>query len=147
LKKLGIVKDTFSANKNHSGLPRPKVEQLECIKDFGIKDDKFANKNLDRTVMIVGQIAYDIAKENNIQLKNGSLGENILLDFDPHILNKDNIISIGDVKLQLTYECSICNHLSCFDSKLPKLVENHRGLYCKILTNGIIKNNQEVFIL
>jgi hypothetical protein len=46
------VIDIFSAKKGQSGLPRPKVDKLELILDFGIKDDKFAGKDIDKAVMI-----------------------------------------------------------------------------------------------
>lgn len=144
MKKLGNVVDTFSAPKGFKGSVRPKVEKLEMIKDHGIKDDKFAAKDIERSVMIVGTIAYDIAKENNIELEHGSLGENILMDFDPHTLDVGDTIQIQDVKLQLTEECSVCSHLGVHDKRLPKLVAKHRGVYCKILDDGIIKKGQEI---
>ena len=84
MKILGEVLEVFSATKESSGLPRPKVESLNLIKDYGIEFDKFAEKNLDQTVMIVGLKSYELAKSFNIDLELGSLGENILLDFDPH---------------------------------------------------------------
>lgn len=85
MKILGEVLEVFSATKESSGLPRPKVESLNLIKDYGIEFDKFAEKNLDQTVMIVGLKSYELAKSFNIDLELGSLGENILLDFDPHL--------------------------------------------------------------
>ena len=42
IKDLGKVIATFSATKESSGLPRPKVENLNLIKDYGIENDKFA---------------------------------------------------------------------------------------------------------
>ena len=45
---LGKVLEVFSATKDSSGLPRPKVESLNLIKDYGIEFDKFAEKNLDQ---------------------------------------------------------------------------------------------------
>lgn len=138
MKTIGKVVEIFSANKESSGLPRPKVERLNLIKDFGIENDKFAGKKLDQTVMIVGQKSYEIAKDNNINLSFGSLGENILLDFDPHDLKVDDILYIGETQIQITQVCTVCSHLSVFGENLPKLLKNHRGLYCKILNSGII---------
>lgn len=144
MKTLGKVVDTFSAPKGFKGSIRPKVDELQMIKEHGIKDDKFAGKDVTRTVMIVGMKAYDIAKENSIDIGFGSLGENILMDFDPHTLNVGDIIQIEDVKLELTEECSICSHLGVHDKRLPKLVAKHRGVYCKILEDGIVKKGQEI---
>jgi MOSC domain-containing protein YiiM len=145
MEKLGIVKHIFSATKNDKKLPRPKKEQLEFIKDYGIKNDKFANKNLDRTVMIVGQIAYNLAKKEDINLEYGSLGENILVDFDPHDLDKDDTLYINGVELQRTEPCSLCTHLSRFDKRLPRVVQYHRGIYFKIKNGGIIHENLPIY--
>lgn len=141
---LGKVIGTYSAPKGFKGSVRPKVEKLNLIKDYGIENDKFAGKDFDRTVMIVGLKAYEIAKQNNIELEFGSLGENILMDFDPHSLNVGDIIQIDNVKLQLTEECTVCSHLGVHDKRLPKLVAKHRGVYCKILDDGIIKKGLDI---
>ena len=96
MKELGKVLKTFSATKESSGLPRPIVPMLNLIEDYGIQNDKFAGKKLDQTVMIVGVKSYEIAKENNIELTFGCLGENILLDFDPHSFQVGKELFIGD---------------------------------------------------
>ena len=140
MKKIGKVIEIFSATKESSGLPRPKVERLNLIKDFGIENDKFAGKKLEQTVMIVGIKSYEIAKSHNINLEIGSLGENILFDFDPHDYKVGDIFQIGECEIQITQICTVCSHLSVFGKELPKLLKKHRGLYCQILNSGIILN-------
>lgn len=143
MKNIGKVIEIFSADKNSSGLPRPKVENLDIIKGYGIKLDKFAGKDQDKSVMIVGMKAYDLAKENGISLEFGSFGENILFDFDPHSFKIGSILKVGEVELKITQACTICNHLSIFGKELPFLVKHHRGLYCRVLNDGkIVKNIQ-----
>lgn len=144
--EIGKVLETFSATKESSGLPRPKVDNLNLIFDYGIENDKFALKNLDQTVMVVGLKSYQIAEENDIDLVQGSLGENILFDFDPHEYKVDDIFYINDVQIQITQICTVCNHLSVFGKKLPKLLKSHRGLYCRILNGGRIEKNMKVKI-
>ncbi len=146
-KKLGYVVDTFSAKKGQSGLPRPKVDFLNAIKDYGIENDKFVLKDLDSTVMIVGTYSYKMALEFGIDLEYGSLGENVLLSFNPHELKVGDFIKIDEVILEITQKCTICNHLSVFDKKLPKVVKDCRGLYCKIIKSGKIHNGMNVSIL
>jgi len=141
---LGTVVETFSAHKGYVGKQRPIVNQLEMIYGYGIEHDKFAGKNENRSVMIIGQKAYHIAKEHGIILPSGSLGENILLDFDPHMLSIGTVFSIGDVEFEITQSCTICKHLSVFDERLPQLLAEDRGLYCKILNNGIVVKDTEV---
>jgi MOSC domain-containing protein YiiM len=144
MKNIGKVLKTFSATKESSGLPRPNVEELNLIVDYGIENDKFAGKKLDQTVMIVGIQSYEIANQNDIELEFGTLGENILLDFDPHIFEVGKQLFIEDSIIEITQVCAVCNHLSVFDKNLPLLLKSHRGLYCKIIKNGIIKENMIV---
>ena len=145
MNQIGKVIEIFSADKNSSGFPRPKIQQLDLIESYGIKHDKFAGKDENKAVMIVGLKAYNIAKENNIDLEFGSFGENILFDFDPHEYDIDSIFYINDIKLQVTQKCTICNHLAIFSDNLPFLVRKHRGLYCKILSGGIITKENIVY--
>ena len=146
MKTIGKVLKTFSATKESSGLPRPSVELLNLIEGFGIENDKFAGKKLEQTVMIVGMKSYEIALDNKIKLELGSLGENILLDFDPHDFAIDDEIYIGDSIIQITQICTVCSHLSVFGEELPNLLKSHRGLYCKILKSGIITKDMIVQI-
>jgi len=139
--------ELFSASKAFKGTVRPCVKHLDLIEGHGIKDDKFAGKNIERSVMIVGSIAYAIAQQNGIHLEQGSLGENILLNFDPHTLSQGEMIQIGNATLQITEKCSICTHLSAFDAKLPTLIQEHRGIYCKIIQSGMVTKASNVILL
>lgn len=147
LSKKGKVLATFSAKKGQSGLPRPMVKYLNIINGFGIENDKFAGVDQNKAVMVVGLKAYDIAKQNGINLEAGSLGENILFDFNPHEYEVGSIIKIGDTVLEISEKCTICNHLSVFGKKLPYLVKNCRGLYCKVLEGGHVSSNMSVEVL
>ena len=144
MKILGEVLEVFSSTKESSGLPRPKVESLNLIKDYGIEFDKFAEKNLDQTVMIVGLKSYELAKSFNIDLQFGSLGENILLDFDPHDFEVGKYFKIDEAIIQITQICTVCNHLSVFNEDLPKILQGQRGVYCKIIESGKILKNMKV---
>jgi MOSC domain-containing protein YiiM len=146
MRSIGKVLNTFSATKESSGLPRPTVENLNLIKDYGIENDKFAGKKLDQTVMIVGTKSYEIALQNGINLEFGCLGENILLDFDPHGLEIGTNLIIGDSIIEITQVCTVCNHLAVFDENLPILLKGHRGVYCKIIKSGNISKDMIVKI-
>lgn len=147
MNKLGSIVDTFSATKeSKSSMPRPKVQSLNLIEGHGIENDKFAGKDVDRTVMIVGINSYDLSYENGIELEFGSLGENILFNFDPHQFNIGDILVMGDCEIEITEKCTICNHLAVFGKELPKLVKDCRGLYCKILKSGLIQKELDVYL-
>ena len=143
----GNVLGTFSAPDGQSGLPRPKADHLDLRNGYGIIGDKFAGKALDQSVMIVGKRAYDMAREVGIDLLPGSLGENLILDLNPHQLPVGTQLQIGSAVIELTEACTLCNHLSVFDRKLPKLVRHDRGLYCRIVVSGSIQTGDEVVVL
>lgn len=144
---IGKVIDTFSAKKGQSGLPRPKVEKVELIFGHGIKEDKFAGEDLNKAVMIVGQYSYDLAKKNDIHMEFGSLGENILFNFNPHDYHIGTIFQIGDAQIEVTENCTICNHLAIFGDDLPILLQECRGLYCKILKSGIVSKDSPIKLI
>ena len=138
------VLGTFSATINDTSKVRPKRDKLELVKDYGIKDDKFALKNLDQSVLIVPIDAYDITKNEGIELEFGSLGENILVDFNIMDMPINTKLKIGDAVVEITQKCTMCNHLAVFDKRVPRLVRNHRGVYCKIIESGIVKKGMSV---
>ncbi len=140
------VIDVFSANKDCTSKVRPKKEFLNLIEGYGIEGDKFAGKDLDQTVMIVPIDGYEILKKEGIELEYGSLGENILVDFNIMELPKGTKLRIGEAELQITEHCTLCNHLAYFDKRVPKLVKDHRGVYCKILKSGKVKKGDEVAV-
>ena len=140
----GKVLGTFSASKGQSGMPRPRVERLRLIEGHGIEGDKFAGGEMHKTVMIVGKRPYDMARDLGITLEPGSLGENLLLDFDPHEFAAGTIFQIGEAQIQIAESCTLCQHLAVFDKRLPKLVRDHRGLYCRILADGEIRPGDTV---
>ena len=140
------VLGTFSATINDKSKVRPKRDKLELIKDYGIKDDKFALKNLDQSVLIVPIDAYNITKNEDIELEFGSLGENILVDFNIMDMPIDTKLKIGDAVVEITQKCTMCNHLAVFDKRVPRLVRNHRGVYCKIIESGIVKKGMSIEI-
>ena len=96
--------------------------------------------------MIVGLKSYEIASQNGINLEFGCLGENILLDFDPHSLEIGTNLVIEDSIIEITQVCTVCNHLAVFNENLPILLKGHRGVYCKIIKSGIVSKDMIVKI-
>jgi len=147
MRRESMVLDIFSAPEGHSGLPRPRAAQLDLQEGHGIIGDKFAGRDLDQTVMIVGRRAYDLAEEAGIDLEPGSLGENLLLELDPHRLPVGTRLQIGTAVIEVTEACTLCNHLRIFDRRLPKLVRHDRGVYCRIIASGIVYPGDSVDVI
>lgn len=146
MRYLGEVLEVFSASTKKSALPRPIVGKLCLIKGHGIKNDKFAGKDEDKSVMIVGMNAYELASEHGIEIEKGTFGENMLLDFDPHKLPFGTTIYMEDAQITIKQDCTVCSHLADFDKKLPKIAKGKRGVYCKVEADGVVKKGTKVYI-
>ncbi|RTG98280.1 MOSC domain-containing protein [Thermus scotoductus] len=130
-----------------SGLPKPQMEVLELIAGFGAKGDRHAGKDPDRAVLVAGLPAYEKAREAGIDLPFGALGENLLLDLDPHHLPPGTRLRVGEALLELAQVCTVCSSLSQFDLRLPKLLYGGRGLYARVLEGGLVRVGDPVRIL
>ncbi len=117
------------------------------LNEKGIKEDKFYAKNAQRSILITSIESYLLAKGSSIEMEYGSLGENILIDINPYHLKPGDIISIGELELMITQNCTICNSLSKVDAKLPRLLERDRGVFAKTLRSGKIRKGDIVNIL
>lgn len=104
----------------------------------GVVGDKFYAKELQRSVLVASKDSYNIVKQNNIAIEKGSLGENILIDWNPYHLLPGEQFTIGEVTLEVTQNCTLCNGLSKVNAKLPKLLKNDRGIFVKVIHSGTI---------
>jgi MOSC domain-containing protein YiiM len=129
------------------GLPKPRVEVLELRAGFGALGDRHAGQDPDRALLVAGIAAYEEAKEAGILLPHGALGENLLLDLDPHGLPPGARLQVGEALLELSYACTVCSSLSQFDLRLPKLLYGKRGLYARVLQGGRVRVGDPVQVL
>jgi len=140
-KSVGNVLDIFINSTNRTNV-------YDCdMDDKGIVNDKHYAKDLSRSILLTSKYSYDLAKENNISMDIGLLGENILIDFNPYGLNTEDKIQIGEVILEMTQKCTMCEHLSIIDKKLPKLLKNDRGIFVKVIKKGSIKIGDSIYLV
>lgn len=112
----------------------------------GVNEDKFYNKNINRSVLLASLDSYALAKQHNIDISYGTLGENILIDFNPYSLDMGTMIQIGEVLFEVTQACTICDHLSVIDESLPNLLKKDRGIFVKVIKEGVIQTNDKVYL-
>ena len=125
---------------------RVEQEQLS-VDENGILEDKFYAKDRQRSILLSSKESYLLTQEHSIDLNYGELGENILMDFNPYLLPVGTQLQIGEVILEITQACTICNHLSKIDKKLPKLLKEDRGIFAKVIKKGNIYNSDTIFML
>ena len=113
----------------------------------GVIEDKFYNKNIQRSVLLTSQSSYELIKNNNINVEHGILGENLLLSFNPYDLDIGTQLQIGDVILEISQACTICDHLSAINEHLPSLLKKDRGIFSKVIKTGSVKINDEIYLV
>ncbi|MBE0492645.1 MAG: MOSC domain-containing protein [Sulfurospirillum sp.] len=141
-KPLGSVISLFISKKE------PNTRELRDTLTFaldGVCEDRFRGKDIERSVLLVSQKSYDLAKENGITLLDGDLGENILVDFDLYVLPHQSILHIGDTILEICKKSTMCSSLSKINNKLPKLLKDKRGIFAKVIKQGSIKQGDAIY--
>ena len=113
----------------------------------GVLEDKYYNKNTDRSVLITSLDSYKIAKENGIDVAYSALGENLLIDYNPYHLKPGARIQIGDLILEISQNCTLCNSLAKADASLPKLLKDDRGIFAKVIKGGTIVKSDNIYLL
>ena len=113
----------------------------------GIIEDKYYDTNINRSVLITSEASYTLANDHNIQLPFGSLGENILINYNPYHLTAGDQLRMGDVILEISQNCTMCDHLSKIDEDLPELLKDDRGIFARVIQGGVIKKEDEIVLL
>ena len=129
-----------------NGVNRLNLDNCD-VDNGGIIGDKHYAKNLERSILLTSIYSYNLAKDKNIDIDIGSLGENILIDYNPYHLKAKDKIYIGDVIVEVTQKCTMCEHLTCIDKKLPKLLRDDRGIFVKVIQKGSIKVGDSIYLV
>lgn len=143
-KEVGEVKALFVSIK---GEENRVAKEIITLDENGVVEDKFYGKNIQRSVLIASQVSYDLAKENDIDVEYGKLGENILMDYNLYHLEVGTKIQIGDALLEITMPCTLCNGLSKVNNKLPKLLKSDRGIFTRTIKEAQVKKGDKVYLL
>lgn len=142
-KLLGTVVSLYVSKK---GVEKREPKETLSFELDGVCEDKFKGKDVNRSVLLVSQQSYAFAQENDIDLLNGDLGENILVDFDPYSFDGGTKLQIGEVILEISQKSSLCSSLSKINSKLPKLLKDKRGIFAKVIACGTIAKCDTIYL-
>jgi len=142
--RVGEILNLFISK---SGVSQRFEQEKLSLDTLGVKEDKFYSKNAQRSVLISSIDSYNLLKNYNLEIPFGYLGENILLDYNPYALEIGTLLKIGEATLEITQHCTICNHLAVIDVKIPTLLKNDRGIFAKVIEDGVVKNGDEVYLL
>ncbi len=144
VKNVGKVLNLFVSVQGSSKRVEKELFHLDAK---GIIEDKYHDTNINRSVLITSEASYALAQKSNIEMPFGSLGENILIDYNPYHMTAGDQLRIGEVLLEISQNCTMCDHLSKIDENLPTLLKNDRGIFAKVIEGGMIKKGDEITLL
>jgi len=125
----------------------PKMQQTLTLDTKGIAGDKHYGKNPERSVLLTSSDSYLLAEKHSIKIPEHGLGENILMTYNPYRLSPGTQLQIGSAVLEISQPCTLCKHLNCIDSRLPKLLRYDRGIFAKVVKKGEIKKGDDIYLL
>jgi len=141
---LGNIVELFISKQKYDG----RINQSELsIDENGVFIDKYYGKDKVRSILIASTKSYEMVKQEDIEIDYGELGENILVDFDLSLLKIGMQLKIGEVVLEITQNCTICNHLSKIDERVPTLLQSDRGIFAKAILGGVIKKQDNIIYI
>ncbi len=156
-------------NKAEPGLPKLEVEAIQLIENYGVEGDYHAGEfvrhrylakkdptkpNLRQALLIDTKILAELASQN-IHLKPGMLGENIIVDgIGLMALPIGTQIEVGETLLELTEVRNPCYQLDEMHLGLLDAVQNniagqvHRnaGMMARILRGGWVRPGDQVIL-
>jgi MOSC domain-containing protein YiiM len=144
LKQLGQVIQLFISKRNQKERQEKKAFKVD---KKGILEDKYYNSNIERSILITSLESYQLAQDYNINMPHASLGENLLIDYNPYHLSAGTILKIGSAILEISQNCTLCEHLSSIDKRLPSLLKHDRGIFAKVIKEGKINKEDIIYLL
>ena len=118
-----------------------------ALDEKGVVEDKYYNKNIQRSVLITSYESYKLAASHGIDAPYSALGENILIDYNPYHLEVGTRLTIGDLVLEISQNCTLCKSLAKVDARLPKLLKDDRGVFAKVISSGVIHKGDNIYLL
>jgi len=140
--KVGKIIELFYSTSN--GRINPTTLSLD---ELGVLKDKYYNKNIQRSVLISSQDSYSLAAKHGVNAPYSSLGENILIDYNPYALTPGRRLSIGELVLEISQNCTLCNSLAKVNAKLPEILKDDRGIFAKVIKAGSIFKDDSIYLL
>ena len=118
-----------------------------ALDEKGVIEDKYYNKDTQRSVLITSLESYKLALKNGIEVPYSALGENILIDYNPYNLKAGSRLEIANVVLEISQNCTLCKSFSKLDERLPELLKDDRGIFAKVIKSGTISKGDNIYLL
>ena len=129
-----------------AGSGRVNVSTL-ALDQKGVIEDKYYDKDTQRSVLITSLDSYNLAAENGIDVPYSALGENLLIDYNPYSLKPGTKLVINDLELEISQNCTLCKSFAKVDTRLPELLKDDRGIFAKVTRSGTIYKGDNIYLL
>lgn len=133
---------------SNRGFPRPRVEEVKLIAGHGVEGDRKAGKREGRAVLLMGKATYDHLRSLGAELPYGALGENLVLDIDPHTLEPGSRLKVGEALLEISLYCTPCKTLrDRYGEDFPRRLGRRRGMLARVLEGGRVQTGALVEVI
>lgn len=130
------------------GLPRPAVGEVRLIAGHGVEGDRKAGKRENRAVLLMGRATYEHLQTLDLWLPYGSLGENLVLDLDPHTLEPGSKLKVGQALLEISLYCTACKTLrDRYGQVFPQMLGRRRGMLARVLQGGRVRTGDGLEVM
>jgi MOSC domain-containing protein YiiM len=113
----------------------------------GVLEDKYYNKDVQRSVLLATVESYELALSHGIKAPYSALGENILMDYNPYHLEEGRQLQIGNLILEISQHCTLCQSFAKIDEKLPEILKNDRGIFARVVQEGVVSQGDNIYLL
>lgn len=160
VKQVNVRPISESADIGKVGLPKMSVLEAKVTKQ-GVGDDynhyRFvAKKNTPNRAVLI--FTTDILEQLNNEgwpVNAGDLGENITIEGLAYAkIAVGTKISVGEITIEVTEKADPCKNLFALSyignekrKEFLKTMKNRRGWYARVLTEGMIKVNDEIKLI
>ena len=124
--------------------PMEVFDQLDAVKNFGLKKDKHALPDSSRQILLLEKETLDV-----LGLRPGQVKENITtIGIELMKLRSRQRLKIGDsVVLEVTKACSPCSRMEDIRPGLLKELAGRRGILARVINGGILKRGDIIQLL
>ena len=144
MQHVGKVLSLYISDKETSQSIKKNSIEVDCQ---GILQDKHYSQDVERSILITSIQSYELVNRYGIDIPYGTLGENLLIDFNPYHLPLGTKLQIGETLLEITQNCTLCKHLAIHDKRIPKLLKNDRGIFAKTIKGGHLSAGDSIYLL
>jgi MOSC domain-containing protein YiiM len=141
-------------NVSEGGMPKlPVAGGAAKVTRDGVEGDWQKNRKYhggpNRALCIFSEELYEWLRYKGIDLKNGSVGENLTTrGLDLSLLKKGDRLRVGDACLiEITDVRIPCHQLKKWDADLPELIVGHSGWVAKVIEEGKVKSGDGIEVV